>query len=316
MLSSNEKKYLIKKFPKIELSYEKRLHNKVHANTDLFLIIPKGKKFFAWFRYFNGKYKCFFYLLSNNKRYTQDILEYNCCFDKVLTTYIGTIVYGTIFSTKNIRFFSIEDVFFYKGKNVTTETTLLKWKTMNEIIKSYTKQQYFTKNDIIFGLPIYTDKRELITSHLTNLYYQPYAIQHRFFNKQKYYFNESISIQRKYEAVFDVKARINEDMYDLFAIHEQQMVNIGVAYIANYDTSVFMNSIFRNIKENINLDFLEESDDDEEFENISPDKFVNLKKKCRIKCEYLNNFNMWKPIKVVASIEPISNFKDIMFLVK
>ena len=38
-----------------------------------------------------------------------------------------------------------------------------------------------------------------------------------------------------------------------------------------------MNSIFRNIKENQNLD-LEESDSEDEFENIDVDKFVNLKK--------------------------------------
>ena len=37
-----------------------------------------------------------------------------------------------------------------------------------------------------------------------------------------------------------------------------------------------MNSLFRNIKENGNLDLLEESDDEEEFENIALDKFVYL----------------------------------------
>ena len=39
-----------------------------------------------------------------------------------------------------------------------------------------------------------------------------------------------------------------------------------------------MNSLFRNIKENRNLDLLEESDDEEEFENTSLDKFVDLDK--------------------------------------
>ena len=35
-----------------------------------------------------------------------------------------------------------------------------------------------------------------------------------------------------------------------------------------------MNSLFRTIKENENLDSLEESDDEEEFENSNVDKFV------------------------------------------
>ena len=33
-----------------------------------------------------------------------------------------------------------------------------------------------------------------------------------------------------------------------------------------------MNDLFRNIKENSNLDLLEESDDEDEFENISRNK--------------------------------------------
>ena len=39
-----------------------------------------------------------------------------------------------------------------------------------------------------------------------------------------------------------------------------------------------MNKLFRNIKENINLDSLEEIDEEDEFENIQIDKFVDLNK--------------------------------------
>ena len=57
-----------------------------------------------------------------------------------------------------------------------------------------------------------------------------------------------------------------------------------------------MNSLFRNIKENINLDALEESDDEDEFENISLDKYVDLDKKYVMKLA--TNFKSWKPIEV------------------
>ena len=60
-----------------------------------------------------------------------------------------------------------------------------------------------------------------------------------------------------------------------------------------------MNTLFRNIKENINLDALEESDDEDEFENISLDKYVDLDKKYVMKCLYLSKFKSWKPIEVV-----------------
>ena len=42
-LSYNEKANILKYFPHLELSYEKRLHKKVQA--DIYLTIPKGKKF-------------------------------------------------------------------------------------------------------------------------------------------------------------------------------------------------------------------------------------------------------------------------------
>ena len=54
------------------------------------------------------------------------------------------------------------------------------------------------------------------------------------------------------------------------------------AFIPDYKTSVFMNKLFRIIKENDNLDKLEESDDEEEFENTKTDKFVYLNKSFKI----------------------------------
>jgi len=59
-----------------------------------------------------------------------------------------------------------------------------------------------------------------------------------------------------------------------------------------------MNSIFRTIKENVNLDSLEESDDEEEFENINLDKFVDLEKEVKMKCVFISKFDSWKPIEI------------------
>ena len=54
-----------------------------------------------------------------------------------------------------------------------------------------------------------------------------------------------------------------------------------------------MNKLFRNIKENQNLDALEESDDEEEFEDERPDKFVYLNKEYKMVCKYNTKFNKW-----------------------
>jgi hypothetical protein len=75
-----------------------------------------------------------------------------------------------------------------------------------------------------------------------------------------------------------------------------------------------MNTIFRTIKENQNLDFLEMSDCEEEFENIKEDKFVNLKKIVYMKCKYNKKFKKWIPFEIVQFGEKLLTKKDINYL--
>ena len=51
-----------------------------------------------------------------------------------------------------------------------------------------------------------------------------------------------------------------------------------------------MNKLFRNIKENNNLDLLEESDDEDEFENEKDDRFVYLDRVFNMLCSYNYKF--------------------------
>jgi hypothetical protein len=73
---------------------------------------------------------------------------------------------------------------------------------------------------------------------------------------------------------------------------------VDIAYIPDYKTSVMMNKLFRKIKENDNLDTLEESDDEEEFENEKEDKFVYLDKNLEIKCYFHQKFKKWTPLRL------------------
>ena len=50
VLNYREKTDILRKFPKLELSYEKKLHKKVQ--TDIYLTIPKGKEIFCLVYYF------------------------------------------------------------------------------------------------------------------------------------------------------------------------------------------------------------------------------------------------------------------------
>ena len=95
--------------------------------------------------------------------------------------------------------------------------------------------------------------------------------------------------------LFTVKPDVRPDTYHL----SQSGVEIGLACIPNFKCSVMMNRLFRIIKENDRLDALEESDEEEEFENPDPYKFVHLSKTFNMMCEYNRKFKKWVPIKVV-----------------
>ena len=88
----------------------------------------------------------------------------------------------------------------------------------------------------------------------------------------------------------------------------------SIAAVTSYKQSVMLNNLFRTIKENANLDLLEESDDEEEFENIAEDKYVDLKKEISFKCVYLKYYKSWKPL--VQMNGDICHEKDILNIEK
>jgi hypothetical protein len=99
------------------------------------------------------------------------------------------------------------------------------------------------------------------------------------------------------DIVFKVKPDIQNDIYHLFCLENNQETFYKVAYIPDYKTSVMMNKLFRNIKENENLDLLEESDDEEEFQNENIDRFVDINKSLYMICKFNHKFKKWYPVK-------------------
>jgi hypothetical protein len=115
------------------------------------------------------------------------------------------------------------------------------------------------------------------------------------------------------KAVFQVRADIQFDIYHLFAFGKnKEPVYYNVAYIQNYKTSVFMNGLFRKIRENKNLDFIEESDDEDDFQNTNIDKYVNLQKKLYMECVFHAKFKKWIPIKIVDKNERVVHISKLV----
>jgi hypothetical protein len=316
MLSDNEKDTLVRRMPKIELSYDRILHKKVYA--ELYMIIPKGPKAFMWLTYIEDKFVCLIIKLGH-KGFVKDISIYKMCFDNELAIGdIGTFLYGTILTIDKKPYFSCENIYYYKNKYIGTTSLVAKIYCLKDMFSNHIKQTNFGKNFLIAGIPICKSTYSSAMDEVKSLPYSVYGIQHHNFASNRGALGISL-VKEKFipETNFLVKAAVEADIYELYCYDpERKNIPYGIAMISNYKTSVMMNSLFRNIKENRNLDLLEESDDEEEFENINEDKFVDLNKSFVMKCVYSHRFNKWQPIEVIQGKTRLATYKEATNLEK
>jgi len=338
MISELELSTLFKNFPHdIELSYETIIH-KTLQNTDFVLAIPEGKKYFAWFTSFKSQNVCVLLEITENKKICH-IEMVTACFHSELA--YGTIFYGTLFEHSGSQFFSTEDIYYYKGRNdVSKYSFLTKLDLFSHIYSREIIQVSYNSNkqnhNVIFGLPIISSS---ITELINNIELLPYPIKYIQFisaaAKHKYTQNTTLMKYDKHsqsnnnyqniltfrsnmkrEIVFKIKADIQNDIYKLFYTDNEQETFYDFAYITDYKTSVMMNKLFRIIKENQNLDALEESDDEEEFENNKIDKFVYLERTYTMLCVYNYKFKRWMPLRLAGKNERAVTKRDLCSLEK
>ena len=318
MLSQVDKDDVLINFPNIKLSYENIIHKKVSKeNYDFIIGIPEGKKCFAWFTIFREKPTCFILELDNKfKHKIQNIKIVNCCFSSSLS--YGTILYGTLFHHFDNPFFTIEDIYMYKGVDCVYNNYNSKLNKFCHILKNDIKQLAYNNYFVIFGLPIIAKTYEEFNNYISRISYNLYCIQYKNNKNNISYilsideFNKSPvehvrevktkSVEQptniKQSNIFIIRPNIQNDIYNLYTVNGNEYV--GLACIPDYKTSIMMNNLFRNIKENNDLDALEESDDEEEFENSNVDKFVYLNKEYKMVCNYNKKFKKWVPIKITS----------------
>lgn len=296
MISNEEKLQILKRFPEVELSYDKILHKKVHA--DLFMIQPKGKRALLWFTYFKNSNVCIALELNKNSN-VSNVNMLNACFDSELS--FGTLLHGTYFSINKTNYFSSEDVLYYKSEDVSTKSLHEKLDIMKTMFQQDISQKSYNTNFVIIGLPCWCENNEVALKTIPTLPYQAYGI--RLYNSKKIN-NEFLGILLNksnvlIEGIFGVKASLQPDVYHLFCFDHNGKSKYSTAAVPSYKRSVALNNIFRIIKENHNLDLLEHSDDEDEFENTNEDKYVNLNKYVTMRCVYNKRFRKWEPIEPV-----------------
>lgn len=300
---------IMSNFPNVELSYEKNLYKKVQHTSDIYITIPKGKKYFAWLTTYKSSPACILLELNKHKNSINSINIFNSSFNKLLSTGKGTIFYGTLFTIKKSQFFNIENVHYFKNQDVSHLNQLKKINLISYILKNHINNSLYTSKNIVFGLPIIETNRTKLINIIQTLPYDIYCVQHRSLTNNYPFKNEKIRIEKKFYANLLVKPHLQNDIYEVFSQENQKLISQGLMFIPDYKTSVFMNKLFRTIKENYNLDTLEESDDEDEFENTSPDKFVDMDVSHVMNCIYSNKFKYWIPLDITKS--PITKTSHI-----
>lgn len=324
-LTHKESREILQRFPKFELSYETIPHKKVLPKYNLCIATPCGTKAFAWFTHFGVNDACFIMETNKEKKINKIsymTIESETFFDICL----GTVLYGTF--EKNA--FIAEDIYFFKGMEIFQNTMgeklgvleivlndcaklnigfifsacfwpvqrTCEFECVYDIPKEYADKypihhiQYRCLNEISPYLNVYPAKKNFGVGQI-----QPAVKTQELFVPMRPRFGKPIY---KETAIFRVFADLQFDIYRLYGYSNKGPVYYNIAYISNYKTSVFMNKIFRTIKENDCLDAIEESDDEDDFQNIEFDKYVDLKKSVLMECRFHQKFKKWIPLKIVS----------------
>tara|TARA_Y100000389_G_scaffold188065_3_gene210145 strand:+ start:7973 stop:8911 length:939 start_codon:yes stop_codon:yes gene_type:complete len=297
MLNEHEKKNILSRFPNLERSYDKSLHNNVQINQcKLFMLVPKGPKTYLWYTYLGASNVCIV-MQTNNKGAFSRIEIQPMCFNEEIS--YGTILYGTLITIGSYEYFTAENILQYCGNYLHKYSIYQKLHILKDMFDTKISQVTYNKRFIIPTIPYLSNNFDDAIKMSTSIKYTVYGI--KCFNDKCigiYHVKKNINNI----GIFYISATINSDIYNIYSNSNSEY--IGVACISSYKTSVLLNGLFRNIKENINLDLLEESDDEEEFQDISDDKYVDTNKRVIMKCNYNRRFSKWEPFEL---IEPSSN---------
>jgi hypothetical protein len=246
---------------------------------------------------------------------------------------LNTLFYGTIWvpdeSKPDHRYFLIEDAFFSEGIPLKKLMFSEKLGFIESIIRSVQ-----TSSQLPVYLPVMWRKDDQIddavipATYINKIPYPIHHLQYRSLTTVAPFLNVSLAKkigappasedlmalmipppspqcdfgkpQYKLPTVFEVKADLQFDIYHLYAFGaKSKREYYGLAYIPNYKTSVLMNGIFRKIKENKSLDYIEESDDEDDFQDMRIDKYVDLKKTAVMECMFHPKFKRWVPARQI-----------------
>ena len=89
-------------------------------------------------------------------------------------------------------------------------------------------------------------------------------------------------------------------------------LKIALSLFLEISLEIFMNKIFRHIRENANLDLAEESEDESDFENMDMNKYVNLDVVLPIECVFNAKHKKWIPVRLAKKEEKLIHIEKLV----
>jgi hypothetical protein len=176
---------ILAEFPKFELSYETMMHNKVH-DSDIMCACPEGDKCFAWFTVYKDENVCFIFdSEKGTKGKPMKIAIAVTSFKDALVYGSGTILSGIIFKYNDVSCFCIQDMYYYKGTELTGYSYFKRLQTMRICLERDLCSYALTNKFTIFGLPIISTNFGALLQDISSVLYKIDKIQFRYFNSKK-----------------------------------------------------------------------------------------------------------------------------------
>lgn len=261
--------------------------------SSFYRFIPKGPKYIVSFERHNNNVSMYMKRYIKNKDTKK--IKLHASFDPILSYGKGSKCYGTLIQHKGRQIFFLENISNFQNRHTQNMSWEWKYKIMIQLLKLV--KPINEPNTIFMGLPVTRIENETSVNYemIETLPYPVYSVEHlnNKHRKTELLVNINKSQSIKYD-IFTIKADVKCDIYHMYKTDYQ-----GKVMIPNLKTSVMMNSYFRTIKENDNIDLIEESDDEEEFENIDENQYVDLDKSYHFRCMYNDKFKTWIPIECV-----------------
>ena len=319
------------------ISHKKVSSSNDAANNSVGIAISLGRKYFIWYTYEYGGSKDACYLIGLDKdKHICSVEPRKCAIPKGYC--LGTVVYGTMYEPEGAPpIFLADDIYYYCGTNLSNLCFGDRIGFLRDFVKEVGSSgvalplMWHINGGADQSGIIPPDLAAKIG-------YTAHHIQYRLIGRVAPYVNVAIpkrgvipsssagpvssaTVAQKitaasvlkpipkfdyskpayrYPAVFNVTADPQLDLYHLYAYGGAQNppVYCGLAGVQSFRTSIFMNRLFRRIRENENLDFAEESEDEADFENMDANKYVNLDAVLQIECVFNQKHKRWIPVRL------------------